>query len=216
MVFSYLITPIVTLYVGEERVKFFVHEGVLCKLKFFQSALKGHFREASEMSINMPEDNPEAIAALIQHLQTGVYGFTYSLIRTHQMQTSIRGTPGNQDGSLPEESPGTEVFAAAIFALQVYVVADKYEYPVLIPKAKANFQALISCDFLTDLEVLWIWKFAYAANLNLSILGMDSVSRKPNTVQRARSLLDNHPEEMRKTMSEFTDLACDLLSIVLR
>ena len=53
---------------------------VLNKLPFFVAALNNNFLEASTRVINMPEDNPEIIAKLMQFLYVGSYTIDEELI----------------------------------------------------------------------------------------------------------------------------------------
>ena len=67
-----------TLRVGPDTPEYpavvlYVHNKVLSKLPFFVAALNGNFLEATTRVINMPEDNPEIVAKLMQFLYTGSY-----------------------------------------------------------------------------------------------------------------------------------------------
>ena len=64
----------ITLLVGEQKVPFHVHMDILCRSSsFFESAFMGpgHFKETSEKSMTLPEDDPQAFDSLIQWLYSG-------------------------------------------------------------------------------------------------------------------------------------------------
>ncbi|KAF8429684.1 hypothetical protein EV426DRAFT_639464 [Tirmania nivea] len=77
--------PMTTLKVGPDTlehpaVELYVHNEVLKKLPFFIAALNGNFLEAATRVINMPEDNPEIVAKLMQFLYAGSYTIDEELI----------------------------------------------------------------------------------------------------------------------------------------
>ncbi|CAD6441483.1 fb9c511d-125a-416a-99e0-912d3ab13f02 [Sclerotinia trifoliorum] len=74
---SVLMTPevldeIVTLYVGSKRKKYIVHKRILCdQSEFFDAGFNGGFKEATEGKMYLPEDDPIAVADLIEYLYRG-------------------------------------------------------------------------------------------------------------------------------------------------
>jgi hypothetical protein len=52
--------------VGEEKVKFLVHESILSRFVWFEKCLSSGMKEQGEKEINLPEDNPEAMAILVE------------------------------------------------------------------------------------------------------------------------------------------------------
>ena len=64
----------ITLLVGKQKVPFRVHMDILCRSSsFFESAFMGagHFKETSENSMTLPEDDAQAFDSLIQWLYSG-------------------------------------------------------------------------------------------------------------------------------------------------
>ncbi|KAN0110135.1 hypothetical protein V8E51_006522 [Hyaloscypha variabilis] len=58
--------PLVKVYVGPERKQFTFPEALLCdRFKFFRAAFEGGFRESTEKSIDLPEDDPVAFSFVI-------------------------------------------------------------------------------------------------------------------------------------------------------
>lgn len=64
----------VTLLVGEQKIPFHVHMDILCRSSsFFESAFmgSGDFKETSETSMTLPEDDVQAFDNIIQRLYSG-------------------------------------------------------------------------------------------------------------------------------------------------
>ncbi len=64
----------VTLYVGPDRNAFHVHLRLLCAASpVFKAAFSGNFKESTERSMDLPEDDHEAINRLVQWLYSERY-----------------------------------------------------------------------------------------------------------------------------------------------
>jgi len=70
---SNLTSPIITICVGPEQRLFAGHEDVLCRSPFFEAACKGQFFETHARRINLPEEEPEALSAVLEYLYKGDY-----------------------------------------------------------------------------------------------------------------------------------------------
>lgn len=191
-------SAIATLHVGAQRVQFHVHEDTLCQLPFFQAALHGKFKEASEKTISMPEDDPNYISALTEFLSTGNYTYPYD-------PSSVQPSEGSDTpvGDLTE----------GLFHLGVYMVASKYDCPGLSEIALGNFEAV--ANELDDLSTLRLWEAAYGDGLRLS---RDRERYKryhsgEGLVAWVRALYKAQDEEMDGTMVTCSQLASDLLRI---
>lgn len=195
---SHLMSPIATLYVGQERVQFHVHEDTLTKLAFFQAALQGKFKEALEKTIAMPEDDPSKISSLIEFLYTGNYTYTYD--------------PRNVQ---PKDGSDTPVgdLAEGLYHLGVYVVASKYDSPKLSDMAVANFKAVAT--ELNNINTLRLWKAAYAEDLQLPRAKQDFEQNccGEGLDSWVKGLFEEHYEEMDETIFTCPQLARDLLRI---
>lgn len=191
-------SPIATLYVGQERVKFYVYQDTLCKLPFFQAALRGNFREASEQVITMPEDDPSRVSALIEFLYTRNYTYPYDPETTPLRVGSI--TP---IGDLTQ----------GLFHVGVHVIASKYDCPPLVAIAMKNFTALAT--ELASIDALRLWKAAYSEGLQIPGRRQDFVRYRSGRglVSWVQGLFEENRQEMEKTMSEVPELSCDLLRI---
>lgn len=69
--------PVVTFYVGPDKVVFHVHENFLFDASpVFRAAFSGNFKEASERSMPLPEDDKESVELMILWLYTKRLGLT--------------------------------------------------------------------------------------------------------------------------------------------
>ena len=65
---------VVTLYVGADRAVFCVHESLLFDASpVFKAALSGGFKEASDRSMSLPEDDRNSVGRMVQWLYTGTF-----------------------------------------------------------------------------------------------------------------------------------------------
>lgn len=191
-------SPIATLYVGPGSVKFHAYQDSLCKLPFFQAALRGNFKEATEQVITMPEDDPSRVSALIEFLYTGNYTYQYDPERTPLRQGSIRPVGDLKEG---------------LFHVGVHVIASKYDCPPLVAIAMTNFTLVVT--ELTSIDALRLWKTAYSEGLQLPGQRQDYALYRAGQglVSWVQGLFDDHREEMEKTMAEYPELSCELLRI---
>lgn len=72
--------PFVTLLVGPEELVYHVHQSILCNnSKVFKATFCGEFRESSNRSMSLPDDNIEAVERMIQWLYSAKLGLTSSI-----------------------------------------------------------------------------------------------------------------------------------------
>lgn len=196
--FSHLMSPISTLYVGEARVEFHVHQDTLTELPFFRAALQGQFREASEKAIAMPDDDPTKLSALIEFLYMGNYTYAYD-------PTSVQPHEGS-DAPIGDLAEG-------LYHLGVYVVASKYDCPKLSDLAVANFKSV--ANELDGINTLRLWKAAYDEDLHLPRSSEEFTKdcRGEGLVSWVTGLFEQHCEELDETILACPQLASDLLRI---
>lgn len=66
--------PVVALYVGQNRLVFHVHLSLLCdQSPVFTAAFAGHFKESKERSMDLPDDDHDAVDRLVQWLYSRDY-----------------------------------------------------------------------------------------------------------------------------------------------
>ncbi|PQE11709.1 BTB POZ domain-containing protein [Rutstroemia sp. NJR-2017a WRK4] len=64
---SRLGTVIVTIYVGEDKVKFTIHKKLLCDhVKFFDKAFRGGFKEVADGVVHLPDQDPDAFGLFVE------------------------------------------------------------------------------------------------------------------------------------------------------
>lgn len=193
------------LYVGEDRTTYYAHEDALCKLPFFRAALQGQFKEASEKAINLPEDDPEAISALVQWLYTERY--TYEGNKLHETTLEIRAAPKEPSPNLLE----------GLFHLEVYITASKYDCKSLLTEAKKKLYE--AQDKMDALDMFRLYKAETTAHSPSLLLPF--VQPKPPSLrqysQRVRKwvdkLFDEHHEEMQRSILKYPQLGLDLLQM---
>lgn len=186
----------VTLLIGVDSVEFHVPQSVLCTLPFFQAALQGEFREASEQKISMPEDEPQIVSALIEFLYTGGYTYAYS--------------PADETDS---DAPPADLQEGS-FHVGVYATAFKYDCQELVKASLTSFLGVLGQ--LKGIDVVRLWKAAYAKQLLLSKVREDAMLAefKSGLVVLLKELYITHGEEMDRTSEEHPGLMNDLLRLV--
>ncbi len=71
---SYQGDPVVSLYVGNDRKVFYIHRNLLCNASpVFKAALAGTFRESSDLSMDLPDEDVGSLNRLVQWLYTKRY-----------------------------------------------------------------------------------------------------------------------------------------------
>ncbi len=61
--------PFVTLYVGLERIPHHIHENLLFEASpVFEAAFSGKFRESSDRSMDLPDDDVDAAERMVRKL----------------------------------------------------------------------------------------------------------------------------------------------------
>lgn len=195
---SHLMSPTITLCVGADKVKLHAYEDTLCQLPFFNAALRGNFKEATEQVITMPEDNPSAVSALIEFMYTGNYTCTYdpASARLHEDSTTPVGSLGE-----------------GLFHIEIHTIATKYDYPGLATIATRNILVVVA--ELNSIDALRAWQAAYSAGLRLPGKRRDFEAYCDGRGLAAwlNCLVAEHLEEMEERIMECPALGFDLLRI---
>lgn len=215
-------SPVVTLLVGEEGVEFHACENILCSLPFFHSAFQGSFREATEKKINMPEDEPEIVSALIEFLYNGNYTYAYDPRTTGRSDGSVGATElsvrtlvitEHSDRAVGKTVPPIGDLREGAFHVRVYALASKYNCQPLIKAAVKSFIYILLQ--LKDIDVVRHWKTAYGNGLYLSDWENDEglAGFKKGLGKLLKDLYVVHRVEMDKTFAECPALGTDFLRI---
>lgn len=187
----------ITLYIGPDRVEFHAHEDTLCKVPFFRAALQGSFREALAKSIEMPEDAPGPVSALIEFLYMGNYTYTYD-----SSATTKQGRP------IPDLAEGQ-------YHISVFVIATKYDCGGLATVAIGNFESLL--PQLDSVDRLRLWKHGYAEGPDLQTWRnhFERCHSGKSVVTWVKKLFRDHRQEMEETIAESPELASDLMRVAI-
>lgn len=198
--------PSVTLYAGSERTEFHASEETLCELAFFKACLKGQFKEATEKTIQMPDDDADTVAAMIEFLYTGSYTYAYD--------SEIAGLRAGSAGGILDV-PISDI-RQALFHLSVYTIGAKYDFQSLACAAAQNLRVVTrEVDAIGFLQVC---EAMYQHGLHISDLRKteEPVVFKGRITEWVTSLCAKHRDELVKATAKYPDLACDLLDFATR
>lgn len=182
-------SPVVTLLVGSDDVRFYASEATLCRLPFFRAALQGGFREAFEKIITLPEDEPDVFSALLEHLYNGRY------------------TVFHDDLPVCDLNQGC-------FHVRIYAVASKYGYQSLVEVALTNF--VFTLSKLSGIDILRLWKAAYENGLTVSLCsgGGRLAGFQQSLPTVLRGLYESDGDEFQSMVSDVPSLAFDLMRLL--
>lgn len=183
--------------VGKERVEFHVHEVKICKLPFFRNALQAELQESGERRINMPDDNLVEVSGLLEWMYTG--DFKHS--RLDWMNS----------GKIHESSEQHTFLELGKFYLVLGGIANKYDCRLLWDKMNEGFLQIIKS--LDGIEKLRIWTLAYGSGRIHFPDYSDSHKGIRETRDWVQGLCNNNRAEFVQALSEFPELAYDLLRV---
>lgn len=72
-VHSSLTSAIITICVGPDQRLFAGHEEILNRSPYFQTALKAAFFESGARRVDLPDESPEVLSAILEYLYKGDY-----------------------------------------------------------------------------------------------------------------------------------------------
>lgn len=196
---SCLMSPTITLSAGPDGTKLYANEDTLARLPFFAAALQGGFKESFDKIINMPQDKPHAVAAMIEFLYTGSYSYAYI------------PTTGDTTGNV-----SLATLAEGRFHIAVCSTASKYGCVVLRDGALKAFKAVLGDT--SDLERLRLWQAVYSDELDLPELKDDpqmlgTFSGQEELRRWIGALFSEYRDEMDTAMLDDQYLARDLLRL---
>lgn len=195
-------SPTVTLLIGPDSVVFQTSQDILCRLQFFRAALQGGFVESSAHTINMPEDEPQTIAALIEFLYTGNYSYPYHTTSNVEM-----------DGAEEAMAPAVEL-AEGEYHVSVYATAHKYGCTNLENAALQGFMFVLGQ--LKGVDVLHLWRSAYTHDLDLREVEkeVELAEFRSGLPRLLKEVFMLHPADMKRTSEDLPTLIHDLLRLV--
>lgn len=186
----------ITLFIGADKTMLSVSQDILCRLPFFRAALQGNFRESSEQTINMPEDEPQDVVALVEFLYTGRYTYPY-----------------HADTESTLEKPAAALIEG-LYHVGVYATAHKYGCLELVATALELFMYVMGQ--LKGMDVVHLWKGAYAMDLLLQEVEDEEKGQefKHGLAGLLKELYIEHRVEMEAAAVEYPVLVSDLLRLV--
>lgn len=150
------------------------------------------------MTINMPEDEPRMVSALIEFLYTGNYTYPYDSV------TSPSRVPmGTPVATLDEGQ----------YHVGVFRIASKYDSTALADMAVRNFDSVL--PDLDPISTFRLWKYAYGEGPDIQAWRNDfgfCYSGK-QLASWMKAVFKDHREEVDQTIAECPELACDLLRL---
>lgn len=115
-------TPMVTLFVGTSQKPFYVHVDLLCDASsFFKAAFTGGFKESSDKTMQLPEDDENIFSLFVDWL----YHQRYEMLP--QPGDDDEDTYDEDDHVVKVRKEGDRYLSA----FKVYVLAEKYDVPDL-------------------------------------------------------------------------------------
>ncbi|KAL8698802.1 MAG: hypothetical protein Q9201_006371 [Fulgogasparrea decipioides] len=197
-------SQVFTITVGPEARVFTAHAAYLCQSPIFERMCRANFKESQNMRINLPEDDPAVIKAIIQYLYAGNFWGLGIVV------------PSDSVAEIATESSTRtldEFFEVATDILAtMYITAEKYQLQdlkhLIVNKLKA----------VTNIRERPIQFFSTAMTIYAGIPDSDDVYRK--FFKSSIKHLQN-PRSMSKTVRQAFDdcwasggmLAVDLASI---
>ncbi|OBT80496.1 hypothetical protein VF21_00742 [Pseudogymnoascus sp. 05NY08] len=119
-----------------------VHRAVICTASpVFAAMVDGKFKEAQSGVIDLPADEPEIVEMMLRFLYQGKYndGRPTAPIARGNASASLDDRGGLKfppGGKLREE--------AMVVNVKVYVMADKYNIPILKQYARAKYKEILN------------------------------------------------------------------------
>ncbi|KAL8375997.1 hypothetical protein RB595_007213 [Gaeumannomyces hyphopodioides] len=172
-----------------------LHKSIVCpRSHFFAAACRGHFKEACEGKISLPEDDPQIVDLMVHYFYHLDY---HASIESH-------GTQHDRDLVDDEKILGWELPTHA----KVYAMAEKYGVVGLKAVARRKFEAAVNCAWHQS-HFIKAAREAYGSTVETDRPLRDAVSAK----FEARPDLLN-VAEAQNLLQEVPMLAYDVLMLV--
>lgn len=185
----HLMSPVILLQVGPTPVTFHAYEAIICRLPFFQAALHGGFREATDKVITLPDDDVDTVASLLEFLYLGTYAYTRA-----------------SDGA-PKD------LAEASFHVRLHALARKYDCAELVALQLRSVASAL--EALDGMQVVIVIKEMYESGWGVKDWDEELMrpvkGRIPGIV---KALYASSDEELEKVWATCPGLSQELLRLV--
>lgn len=184
----------ITLVTGPAKRRFSAHKDVLCTVPFFQSCLEASFLDAHTSSIELPDDDADAVGAMVSFLYSGEY---FPRIQRTQDMRTLEALPHGQHHQRR-------------IHVHVHTLAEKYAITGLRDLAFRKIflidpGALDFLDFLRQVYTITppTSKLRYANRMEeYWVLGLH---------ERLRGMRVLYPEELGHLLGEYPEFTRDLV-----
>lgn len=173
---------------------FHASQDIICHLPFFRAALQGGFREATDKIINMPDDEPDTVASLLEFLYVGRYTYTF-------------------DNEASTEGRAKDM-AASSFHVRLHALASKYDCEALVAIQRRSIAHML--DGLEGMEVVSLLREMYDSGF--VVRDWDGSKEMAAVKSRIPGILGELyaecEEELDGVWAECPGLATDLLKLL--
>lgn len=192
-----MISPSVAIHVGPAAVLFYAPESTISLIPYFREALQRGPQAATNKKLTLREDRPEIFTALLEHLSTGSYTYTYD-----------PATTVTDDTSAP-----TPDLVQGYFHVSVFRVAHAYGWQPLVDDAVNNFLFVLAN--LAGMDIVRLWKEAYGYGLTVPVCERDGglVDFAKALPALLKGLYETDGPEMTSTVMRFPAMADDFMRL---
>ncbi|KAK5992066.1 hypothetical protein PT974_05463 [Cladobotryum mycophilum] len=174
------------------RKEYHVHKVLLCtRSSFFKRICDGPFKEGLSNTINLPDDDPEAVDSMMCYIYNGYYPR-----KNHGTHRPL--------GEEPETFEITAGFEIEFLTLhvKVYALAEKYDIPDLKKIALRGFQLLSNCNAYNKVEFANVCELAYTTTVDSDRGLRDAIIK--TLYDNPKALDEEHIQAMLKQVPELS------------
>lgn len=187
----HLMSPVILLQVGPTPVTFHAYEAIICRLPFFQAALHGGFREATDKVIVLPDDDVDTVASLLEFLYLGTYAYTYAA-----------------------DAPArAKDLAEASFHVRLHALASKYDCAELVELQRRSVACVL--EGLDGMHVMLVVKEMYESGWGVREWDQEMMAPVKRRIPAiVKTLYESCEDELEAVWATCPGLAQELLRLV--
>ncbi|KAF8437750.1 hypothetical protein BGX38DRAFT_923521 [Terfezia claveryi] len=187
-------SPMITLLAGPTKRRFWAHKDVLCTVPFFRSCLEASFLDTHTNVIELPEDDPDAVGAMVSFLYSEEY--FPRIMRTHGAR-ALEVLPAGQ-----QHSRSVHIY--------VHALAEKYAIAGL---RELSFRKIFLID-ASDLDFLQFLREVYIVTPPTSKLRYANRMEEYWVLglhERLKEMRAQHPQELNQFLIACPEFTLDLV-----